>query len=103
MEAASLHMKALKKEEITKNKDISKKKKKSGQDKHQRKTKKPPQGDEQKSVKKKFLFCLQIHVMRKQMCPALGETCAACGERNHFKTSNKCKHQSVNFLADDDS
>ena len=34
------------------------------------------------------------------MCPAWGKTCAACGERNHFKASKKCKHQGVNSTAD---
>ena len=100
MEAASLHMKALKNEEINKIKDISKKTKKSGLDKHQHKTKKPPQSDDQKPAKKKCLYCLQIHVMKKELCPAWGKTCAACGERNHFKASKKCKHQGVNSLAD---
>ena len=39
--------------------------------------------------------------MKKELCPAWGKTCAACGERNHFKASKKCKHQGVNSLADD--
>ena len=91
MAAASLHMKALKNEEINKVKDISKKTKKSTPSKLQHK--KPPQSDDKHSAKKKCLFCLQFHVMKKEMCPAWGKTCASCGERNHFKASTKCKHQ----------
>ena len=101
MEAASLHMKALKSEEINKIKDMTKKKKKSGHDKYQPRSKNSPQCDDQKSVKKKFLFCLQIHVIKKEICPAWRKTCAACGERNHFKASRRCKRQSVNSLAED--
>ena len=37
----------------------------------------------------------------KRKVPYLGKTCAACGERNHFKASMRCKHQGVNSLADD--
>ena len=35
------------------------------------------------------------------MCPVWGKTCAACGERNHFKASRRCKRQSFNSLAED--
>ena len=101
MEAASLHMKTLKSDEINKIKDMTKKKKKSGHDKYQPRSKNSPQCDDQKSVKKKCLFCLQIHVMKKEICPAWRKTCAARGERNHFKVSRRCKRQSVNSLAED--
>lgn len=36
--------------------------------------------------------------MEKVRCPAWGRTCAACGERNHFKVSMRCKHQSVSTV-----
>jgi len=42
-----------------------------------------------------------MHVIRKEMCPVWGKTCAACGERNHFKGSRRCKRQSFNSLAED--
>ena len=99
MEAASHNMKALKNEEVKKIKGISKKK--SGQHKHWHRIKKPLQSVGQKALKKKCLFCCQIKAMKKEMCPAWEKSCVACGERNHFKASNKCKLQSVNFLADD--
>ena len=98
-EAASHHMKALKNKEANTIKEISKKK--SGQHKHSHRIKKPPQSVDQKALKKMCLFSCQIHVMKKEMCPAWGKTCAACGERNRFEASNKCKLQSVNSLADD--
>ena len=98
MEAASHHVKVLKNEEGNKIKDISKKK--SGQHIHQQRIKKPPQSDDPEALKRKCLFCCQIHVMKREMCQAWGKTCAACGERNHFKASNKCKQQSVNSLPD---
>ena len=66
-------MKALKLEEFDKIKDISKSTKKSGLDKHQYKTKKPPREDDQKSVKNKCLFCLQICVMEKERCLTWGK------------------------------
>lgn len=74
---------------------------KSCLDKHQYETKKSPQGDDQKSLKKKPLFCLQIHVLKKERRPAWGKTCAACGERNPFKASGRCEHQVVNSHVDD--
>ena len=39
--------------------------------------------------------------MKKERCPAWGKTYAACGERNHFKASRRCKRQSINSLAED--
>ena len=99
MVAASHNMKALKNEEVNKIKGISKKT--SGQHKHWHRIKKPLQSVDQKAFKKKSLFCCQIKAMKKEMCPAWEKSCVACGERNHFKASNKCKLQSVNFLADD--
>ena len=101
LEAASHHTKAPKRDEIKEIKDILKKTKKFCLDKHQYETKKSPRGDDQKSLKKKSLFYLQIHVLKKERHPAWGKTCVVCGERNPFKASRRCKHQGVNSLADD--
>ena len=39
--------------------------------------------------------------MRKELCPAWGKTCTACGGKNHFQASSKCKHQSVHAVGED--
>ncbi|XP_022784459.1 uncharacterized protein K02A2.6-like [Stylophora pistillata] len=115
-EAASLHMKALKNEEI--NKVINKfKEKKPGDDKHKTngksgdhvkgKTKdnsgkgKSGETSDPRATKRKCLFCTQVHLMRKELCPAWGKTCMACGGKNHFQMSFKCKHHSVHFVGED--
>ncbi|PFX20608.1 hypothetical protein AWC38_SpisGene14947 [Stylophora pistillata] len=78
LEAASLHMKALRHEEMNKIKDVSRKTKKHGLDKHHHKTEKPPQGDDQNSVKKKCLFYLQIHLMKKKCALPEENLCSLC-------------------------
>ena len=117
-EAASLHMKALKGEEINKMTHNSNKKKKSGDNKHKAKGKSGDRGkgkrrgkenpDKGKSgetshlrAKRKCLFCTQVHLMRKELCPAWGKTCTACGGKNHFQASSKCKHHSVHAVGED--
>ncbi|KAL9975490.1 hypothetical protein ACROYT_G012652 [Oculina patagonica] len=67
-EAATLHMKALKSEEINKVKETSKHKKHM---KHRDPAKgKPRQTEDPRTVSKKCLFCNQVHVMKKELCPA---------------------------------
>ena len=39
--------------------------------------------------------------MRKELCPAWGKTCTACGGKNHFQASSKCKHHSVHAVGED--
>ena len=34
---------------------------------------------------------------RKESCPAWGKFCKVCGERNHFKASQKCKGRKKNI------
>lgn len=98
-EAATLHMKALKSEEINKVKETSKHKKHK---KHRDPTKsKPRQTEDPPTVSKKCLFCTQVHVMKKELCPAWGKSCASCGGKNHFSASRKCKGRSVHGVKDD--
>ena len=99
-EAASLHMKALKSEEIDKVTHNSNKKKKSGDGKHKAKGKSGETSD-LRATKRKCLFCTQVHLMRKELCPAWGKTCTACGGKNHFQASSKCKHHSVHAIGED--
>ena len=89
-------MKALKSEEINKVKETSKHKK------HRDPTKgKPRQTEDPPTVSKKCLFCTQVHVMKKELCPAWGKSCTSCGGKNHFSASRKCKGRSVHGVKDD--
>ena len=98
-EAATLHMKALKSEEINKVKETPKQKKHV---KHRDPTKsKPRQTEDPRAVTKKCHFCTQVHVMRKESCPAWGKVCTSRGGKNHFSASRKCKHRSVHGVMDD--
>ena len=98
-EAATLHMKALKSEEINKVKETSKHKKHK---KHRDPTKsKPRQTEDPPTVSKKCLFCTQVHVMKKELCPAWGKSCTSCGRKNHFSASRKCKGRGVHGVKDD--
>lgn len=54
-----------------------------------------------KSIKEEVSLLLSNSRDEKRNVSSLGKTCAACGKRNHFKASYKCKLQSVNSLADD--
>ena len=93
---ASLHIKGLKSEEINKVTNKSKKKE-PGDDKHKPKGKAGDHGKRKHGVKdnsgkgkseetsdphatkRKCLFCTQVHLMKKELCPAWGKTCMACG------------------------
>ena len=98
-EAATLHMKALKSEEINKVKETSKQKKHK---KHMDLTKsKPCRTEDPPTISKKCLFCTQVHVMKKELCPAWGKSCTSCGGKNHFSASSKCKGRSVHGVKDD--
>ena len=101
-EAATLHMKALKSEEINKVKGISKPKKSTKQpDKDQKPKSKPRLTENTRAVTKTCLFCTQVHVMRKESCPAWGKSCTSCGGMNHFSASSKCKGRSVHVVSED--
>ena len=39
--------------------------------------------------------------MKKELCPAWGKTCMACGGKNHFRVSSNCKHHSVHAVGED--
>ena len=39
--------------------------------------------------------------MKKELCPAWGKTCMACGGKNHFQMSSKCKRHSVHSVGED--
>jgi len=40
--------------------------------------------------KLKCKFCSQSHVLKKELCPAWGKRCNACGKMNHWKGSESC-------------
>ena len=40
-----------------------------------------------RATKRKCLSCTQVHLMKKELCPAWGKTCMACGGKNHFQVS----------------
>ena len=48
-------------------------------------------------ILKEFIFCCGSHVRRKEPCPAWGKFCKVCGERNHFKASQKYKGRKKNI------
>lgn len=100
-EAATLHMKALKNEEINKLqvKETSKYKK-HGNHKSNRKGEKG-QADDMRAGTMKCHFCTRVHVMKKESCPAWGKTCTACGTKNHFQASRKCKRRTVHAVLED--
>ena len=50
---------------------------------------------DQHATKRNCLFCTQVHFMKKELCHGWGKTCMACGAKNHFQVSSKCKHHSV--------
>ena len=98
-EAATIHMKALKNEEINKVKGTQKQKKPM---KPRDRTKgKQHQTETTRATTKKCYFCKQVHAMRKESCPAWGKVCTSCGEKNHFLASRKCKSRSVYVVRDD--
>lgn len=35
---------------------------------------------------KKCLFCGNEHPLKRDKCPAWGQKCSGCGDRNHFKS-----------------
>ena len=100
-EAVTLHMKALKSEEINKVKGLSKPKKSTKQpDKDQKTKSKSRQTENTRAVTKTCLFCTQVHVMRKESCPAWGKSCTSCGGKNHFSASSKCKGRSIHVVSE---
>ena len=49
-------------------------------------------------------FCCRSHIMKKEACPAWGKLCDACGQKNHFRGSKKCKkNRNVHSLQEYDS
>ena len=98
-EAATIHMKALKNEEINKVKGTQKQKKSM---KPRDRTKgKQHQTETTRATTRKFYFCKQVYAMRKESCPAWGKVCTSCGEKNNFPASRKCKGRSVQVVRDD--
>ena len=47
-------------------------------------------------------FCVRHHQRGRQHCPAYGNACNACGQRNHFQQSKICKRRSLRNLNVDD-
>ena len=46
-------------------------------------------------------FCTQTHIMKKEVCPAWGKRCTACGLKNHFAASQECKKKKVHAVQPD--
>ena len=43
-------------------------------------------------------FCCKKHKMQKSLCPALGQTCSKCKQKNHFAASAKCPSKNIHKL-----
>ena len=54
------------------------------------------------SRKLKCKFCLQTHVLKKELCPAWGKRCNACGKMNHWKGSVVCETKGKVHLVNQD-
>ena len=52
-----------------------------------------------KSKQMKCKFCSKIHAMRKESCPAWGESSDACKHTNNFKNSERCPKSNRNIHA----
>ena len=52
-----------------------------------------PDRSSSQSRKLKCKFCLKIHLMKKELCPALGKRCSVCGKMNHWRGSEICERK----------
>lgn len=52
-----------------------------------------PDRSNSQSRKLKCKFCLKIHLMKKELCPAWGKRCSVCGKMNHWKGSEICERK----------
>ena len=43
-------------------------------------------------------FCCKKHKMQKSLCPAWGQTCSKCKQKNHFAASAKCPSKNIHKL-----
>ena len=43
-------------------------------------------------------FCCKNHKMQKSLCPAWGQTCSKCKQKNHFAASAKCPSKNIHKL-----
>ena len=99
---ASIQLKAMRNEEVhTVQKKTHKPKSQAGQSSdtkifHKKQSSRKPQT-------KRWKFCNRFHAMRKEECPAWVKVCDACGWKNHFKGSLKCKKDCVHQVTYDDS
>ena len=49
-------------------------------------------------------FCGQMHILKKELCPAWGKVCSACKKRNHFAVKCMKKRPKKNLhLVENDS
>ena len=44
----------------------------------------PREQNTKRTQKPDCRYCRSQHVFRKELCPAFGKTCSACGKGNHF-------------------
>ena len=49
----------------------------------------------------KCKFCHKRHVLKKELCPAWGRKCNACGKKNHWSCSEVCGKRVVHTLSRD--
>ena len=52
-----------------------------------------PDRSSSQSRKLKCKFCLKIHLMKKELCPAWGKRCSVCGKMNHWRGSEICERK----------
>ena len=52
-----------------------------------------PDRSNSQSRKLKCKFCLKIHLMKKELCPAWGKRCSVCGKMNHWRGSEICERK----------
>ena len=104
VEATTTQMKAMKKEELVhrvSRKNFSKKPRNQ-----QKGASKPKQKETEKgkvdSEPKKCKFCCRLHPLRKEKCPAWGQTCSACHSKNHFKVSKVCRANKVHGVLENE-
>ena len=56
---------------------------------HAKHKSKPPSKPASSAKERECIYCGNVHIMKKEKCPAWGKKCSKCGGKNHF--SGKCK------------
>ncbi len=58
---------------------------------HHSRPARPPGRTFQERGPRKCKFCLKVHIMKKELCPAYGHKCSQCHRLNHVSGSLMCK------------